>query len=173
MNPLINRLQIPDGCNVLPAEYFGAWCSACWAVCVGMELAVRFDVRQLQEDFEVLGYTIYSKAGIAEGQIDGNVIATGGGVVLYIENRAIIKKTGISFYLNWTVDVLYERVKQSTHRPLLNVAQNNDLYSHMSHLLNKRQHLYAAADYTIHGDESTTVESIVQQIIKLLPENFI
>ncbi len=75
VTPLINRLQIPEIFNVLPAEYFGTWCSACWAVCVGMELAMRFDIRQLQEDLEVLGYTIYSKTGISEGKIDGDAIA--------------------------------------------------------------------------------------------------
>ena len=47
------------------------------------------------------------------------VISTGGGCILRQENIKILKK-GLVVYLKISINALYERVKNRTHRPLLN-----------------------------------------------------
>lgn len=47
------------------------------------------------------------------------VVATGGGVVLHPENRALMKKNGTVIYLDSKLETLWERVKDKKDRPLL------------------------------------------------------
>ncbi len=75
--PLINRLRLPDDIESLPDEYFGAWTTSCWAVCIAMELAVRERWISLKEDLEVLGYTLYRQTGIAAGALDESALLEG------------------------------------------------------------------------------------------------
>ncbi|MCD6229005.1 MAG: shikimate kinase [Candidatus Omnitrophica bacterium] len=50
------------------------------------------------------------------------VVSCGGGIVIDRENLQILKTTGIPICLEASVEVIYERTKNYTHRPLLNVA---------------------------------------------------
>ncbi|RMF90114.1 MAG: shikimate kinase, partial [Methanobacteriota archaeon] len=60
---------------------------------------------------------------VVEGvsELEGHIIITGGGVVLNPENMKLLRKNGVIVYLHATPEVLYERVKSETHRPLLQV----------------------------------------------------
>ncbi|MCB1888073.1 MAG: shikimate kinase [Rhodocyclaceae bacterium] len=63
----------------------------------------------------------------------GLVVATGGGIVLADENRAILREQGTVIYLDVAPDVLYERTRHDRNRPLLQVdnprRRIHDLYA--------------------------------------------
>ncbi len=52
---------------------------------------------------------------------DDIVVATGGGIVLRPENRDILRKAGTVIYLDAPPNILYERTRKDTNRPLLRV----------------------------------------------------
>ncbi len=51
--------------------------------------------------------------------ICGVVLATGGGLILREENRALLKKIGVTVWLDAEPDVIFERVSRNSRRPLL------------------------------------------------------
>ncbi len=92
------------------------------------------------------------------------VIDCGGGIVLQEENVANLKRNGVIVYLKASVDVLHERTKNETHRPLLCV---NDPKSKIKDLLFVREPFYQKADYII--DTSTkTASDVADDIARLL-----
>ena len=52
-------------------------------------------------------------------QLDGIVLATGGGAVLRGENRRALKERGVVIYLYASIDQLFERTSRDRNRPLL------------------------------------------------------
>jgi shikimate kinase len=102
-------------------------------------------------------------------QYPGNVIATGGGIVLSAENRKIMKNSGTTVYLKWDTDILCQRIKDSTHRPLLNGLDESQLIHHINQMLAQRQPFYEQADIIIDGNEKTTPDEIVEMILQKLP----
>lgn len=80
----------------------------------------------------------------------GVVVSCGGGAILRQENVTNMKKNGRIIYLSATPETIYERVRHSTNRPLLNGNMNVE---HISSLMEKRLPLYEkAADVTIGVD---------------------
>ena len=80
-------------------------------------------------------------------QLDGIVLATGGGVVLYEQNRKCLKENGFVVYLHCSVDRLLERTRKDTQRPLL---QTENPRKKIEELLLNREPLYlSCADYKI------------------------
>ncbi len=102
-------------------------------------------------------------------QYHGNIIATGGGIVLSAENLKIMKNTGVTIYLKWQIPILYQRIKNSTHRPLLNGRDEAQLVHHINQMLEQRQPFYEQADIIINGNEGITPGEIVELILQKLP----
>ncbi|MDQ3185526.1 MAG: shikimate kinase [Pseudomonadota bacterium] len=67
------------------------------------------------------------------------VLATGGGAVLSIKNREMLKRSGTVIYLRATVDDLWRRTRQDKNRPLL---QTPDPRRKLSELYTQRDPLY-------------------------------
>lgn len=86
---------------------------------------------------------------------DGQVISTGGGAVIKEENREAFKRAGMVICLTARPDVIYERVKKETHRPLLRVA---DPRAKIQELLTKREMFYRQADIVIDTSDRTIDE---------------
>lgn len=74
------------------------------------------------------------------------VIATGGGVVIAPENRALMRERGVVVYLNVPPQILYERTRHDRNRPLLQVEnprqridelyrQRDPLYREVAHII--------------------------------------
>lgn len=87
------------------------------------------------------------------------IVSCGGGVVIDEENIKILKDTGIVFCLNADAYVIYQRVKNEKHRPLLNV--DNPLQK-IKELLKQRERFYQQAHYQI--DANCSVDDVVKKI---------
>lgn len=95
----------------------------------------------------------------------GAVVSCGGGAVLRAENVENMKKNGIIVYLSATPETIYKRVRNSTHRPLLNGNMNVE---YITQLMEKRLPIYEnAADVVVdvNGKEKS---EIVKEIIKIV-----
>lgn len=92
----------------------------------------------------------------------GQVIATGGGAPLREENMSALKSTGVVFCLMASEDTIFERVKNSEERPLLQV---NNLKERIKELLMKRMEKYRNAHFLINTEGLTPYE-VAEKIIK-------
>lgn len=98
----------------------------------------------------------------------GNIVATGGGIVLSAKNRKIMKDTGTTVYLKWQPNILCQRIKNSTHRPLLKGKNKSQLVQFIDSMVEKRKPFYEQADIIIEGTKETTPGEIVALIIQKL-----
>ena len=97
---------------------------------------------------------------------NGCVISCGGGVALREENVAEMKKNGRVVLLTASPETIYERVKDSNDRPLLNGNKNVEF---IADLMEKRRDKYeAAADVVIRTDHKTVLQSCEELITKLM-----
>lgn len=97
---------------------------------------------------------------------EGNtIVSCGGGVVIRPENVENMKKNGKIVFLSATPDTIYERVKNSTERPILNGHMNVE---YIAGLMEKRRALYEnAADIRIETDGKTRDEICKEIMDKL------
>ncbi|MEQ1484076.1 shikimate kinase AroK [Methyloglobulus sp.] len=80
-------------------------------------------------------------------QLQGIVLATGGGAILREENRNSLKGNGYVVYLQCPVDRILERTRRDTQRPLLRTDNPKE---RLQQLLEQRQPLYlSCADFKI------------------------
>jgi len=95
----------------------------------------------------------------------GTIVSCGGGVVLRESNAGLMKKSGRVVLLTATPETIYNRVKDSTSRPILNGHMNVE---YISGLLEKRNPYYeAAADIVVATDGKNT-NQICDEIISRL-----
>jgi shikimate kinase len=98
--------------------------------------------------------------------LEDHVIITGGGVVLDKENMENLRKTGTIIYLHARPEVLYERIKNETHRPLLQVK--NPLMR-IRELLNYRARFYSDNDLEIDTSDLDVGEVVGEIVRKINP----
>lgn len=68
------------------------------------------------------------------------VIATGGGIILRLENRRVMRKHGQVVYLRTPLNILWNRLRDCNSRPLL---QHPDPQAKLEQLMRERDPLYA------------------------------
>lgn len=96
---------------------------------------------------------------------EGKVISCGGGAALAQENVDAMKEHGFIILLEASPETVYERVKDSTDRPLLNGNMNVE---HIRTLMARREKRYReVADYVISTD-GKTVEEICAECKKVV-----
>jgi shikimate kinase len=100
-------------------------------------------------------------------QLDGQVIATGGGAVNREENVNNLKANGIIFCLYASPEVILQRTSSYSHRPLLQV---DDPIKRINEMLKEREPFYAKADYRIDTSD-LTLEQIVDRIANICKMN--
>jgi len=95
------------------------------------------------------------------------VVATGGGVVLDGENVAHLKKMGTMIHLSARADVILDRIRNQSQRPLL---QTENAKKRIESLLAQRAPSYALADLEIDTSE-LGCEDVVERILRYLQES--
>lgn len=92
------------------------------------------------------------------------VISCGGGLICDSDNLKLLKETGTVFALTASVSTIYQRTKEYTHRPILNV---DDPQEKIKQLLAKRVPCYAQAQHSIDTNDLSP-EEIADKIIAIL-----
>jgi len=94
------------------------------------------------------------------------VIATGGGIVLLPENRALLKAHGFVVYLRASLDQLVERTSKNSNRPLLQVA---DPRGKLREILLQREPFYSeVADLVCDTNDCTPKQASILVSNRLL-----
>lgn len=93
------------------------------------------------------------------------IISCGGGAVLKDENVDILKNSGTIVLLTATPETIFDRVKDHTHRPIL----NNDMsLSHVKSLMEKRKPRYqSVADIKVNVDSNDRILTCYDMLCKL------
>ena len=93
-------------------------------------------------------------------KINPIVISLGGGAFVNKVIRKEILKNHISFWLNWKIETLLNRIKNSKKRPIAFNSTENELID----LIKKRSNIYSKALYEIKCDKLSKSE-IVRKIL--------
>lgn len=91
------------------------------------------------------------------------IVSCGGGAVLRQENTQMMKNSGRIVLLTATPETVYERVKNSTDRPLLNGHMNVE---YIASLMEKRRELYAGACDISVATDGKTPSQIAEEILE-------
>ena len=95
---------------------------------------------------------------------DKMIVALGGGAFERAENRELVKKNSYVIYLKASPETLYERVKDSTDRPLLKKGFSKD---DVADILAKREANYMQADSVVVTD-GKTADEVVTEILGII-----
>lgn len=97
--------------------------------------------------------------------VSGTVFATGGGMPLRQENARLLKEIGKVCYLTAAPQVIYDRVKGDTNRPLL---QDKDPYGRICHLMRERRPLYEKAADVIVDANSDDIKEMIGRLVQIV-----
>jgi shikimate kinase len=75
-----------------------------------------------------------------------HVLSTGGGAYMDAETRGLMRKHAITVWLRADLDVLHDRVRKRSHRPLLRQGDPKDI---LARLIDQRYPVYAQADLVV------------------------
>jgi len=150
---------------------------------VGKCLARQLDVPFLDSDDEIIRAAnmsiaeIFTRDGEAffrdrETQVisrllaaQPGVLSTGGGAFLSPVNRQLIHQAGVSVWLKADVDLLWQRVRHKSTRPLL---RTKDPFQTLKGLLLDRAPLYAQADLTVISEPEFSIEEMSSRVLDVL-----
>jgi shikimate kinase len=149
---------------------------------VGRRLARQLDLPFVDSDHEIekaAGMSVaeifecFGEADFRSGErrvierlLDGKpqVVATGGGAFINDDTRALIKKRGLSIWLDADIDVLVERTGRRDTRPLLKTGDPAEI---LARLAKERAPFYAQADLKITSSAGPH-EDVVDTILEAL-----
>lgn len=89
------------------------------------------------------------------------VLSTGGGAFLSEANRRLIHDVGVSVWLCADLELLWQRVRHKTTRPLLRTANPRET---LRELYERRQPFYAQADIVVESAAERSVEDMAAQV---------
>jgi len=93
------------------------------------------------------------------------VLSTGGGAFLSETNRRLIHESGVSVWLRADLDLLWNRVRHKTTRPLLRTANPRET---LATIYQARVPLYQQADLTVDSVPDLSVEAMAQHVATAL-----
>jgi shikimate kinase len=150
---------------------------------VGTALARLLSVPFLDSDEEIVRAAqrsiaeIFSRDGEAffrarETEVIGRllrgtpcVLSTGGGAFMSDTNRAMISGVGVSVWLRADLDLLWQRVRHKTTRPLLRTPNPRQT---LADLYAARVPLYQLADVVVDSLPDTSVEAMANAVMLAL-----
>ncbi|MCA0273575.1 MAG: shikimate kinase [Proteobacteria bacterium] len=93
------------------------------------------------------------------------ILSTGGGAFLAEANRKAIAEKGVAVWLKADLELLWNRVRHKTTRPLLRTA---DPKGTLTALLTAREPIYAEAAVTVQARPEYSVEEMAGKVIEAL-----
>ena len=90
------------------------------------------------------------------------VVATGGGAWLQPANRQLIRNAALSVWLDCDLQILWNRVRHRTTRPLLMTA---DPFGTLSAMLEQRAPVYATADVRLRVGSDDSITLTAQRLL--------
>lgn len=124
----------------------------------GLEISEIFK-KQGEKYFRELESTKIKEVSTVRNQI----ISIGGGAFENLENIQALKKNGLVFYLKAPVNELFKRIKDQTHRPLI---QEKSAEETLKNLLKKREKNYLKAHFVIDTNQKqayTILDAILNE----------
>jgi len=97
-------------------------------------------------------------------ECSNQIISTGGGIVIKDENWEIMKSTGVTVYLKASIEMLFDRVKHKTTRPLLKVENP---FEKAKELFLSRESLYEKSEIIL-DREGLEPEDVAEAIVREL-----
>lgn len=122
--------------------------------------------KKIRDIFDTVGETsfrTYEREALKELPTEDVVITTGGGMVTQQENREWMLSHGTVIYLHCDFDVILERLKDDSTRPLFDHEQK----SRTEKLFHDRLPLYQEAHYTI-NTSNKEVSDVVSEIMLVI-----
>ena len=95
------------------------------------------------------------------------ILSTGGGAFMSTENRALIAELGISVFLNADLQLLWERVRHKSSRPLLKTLNPK---ATLAKIFDDRKAQYAQAELTITSSSSCSIAQTTQNVLGALAQ---
>ena len=93
------------------------------------------------------------------------IVSCGGGSVLRDDNTALMKKAGCIVLLTAKPETVYERVKDSTNRPILNGNMNVE---YIRTLMEKRKARYKAVADVLIATDGMEISEICEKLLSVL-----
>jgi shikimate kinase len=100
-------------------------------------------------------------------QLNGIVLATGGGAILDPVNRDYLANRGLVIYLHASVDQQLARTNRDRNRPLL---QTKNPRQRLEELMAVREPLYRETANRVINTDAKRVRDVVQEILELLKD---
>lgn len=93
-----------------------------------------------------------------------HVLSTGGGAYMDPETRALMRAKALTVWLRAELDVLFDRVKKRSHRPLLRQGEPKEI---LGRLIQQRYPVYAEADIVV-DSTAQPADRTTEQVIDAL-----
>lgn len=93
------------------------------------------------------------------------VLSTGGGAFLAEPNRRLISSAGVSVWLRADLELLWQRVRHKTTRPLLRTPNPRET---LRALYVARQPFYAEADLVVDASAELSVDEMAERVVAAL-----
>lgn len=93
------------------------------------------------------------------------VLSTGGGAFLSERNRQLIHDVGVSVWLRADLDLLWQRVRHKTTRPLLRTPDPRET---LRALYEARLPFYSQADLVVDSHHDLSVEAMAGRVVEAL-----
>ncbi|MDR7126589.1 shikimate kinase [Pseudotabrizicola sp. 4114] len=93
------------------------------------------------------------------------VLSTGGGAYLAEANRQLISESGVAVWLRADLDLLWNRVRHKSTRPLLRTANPRET---LRALYEARVPFYSQADVTVDASPDLSIEAMAGRVIEAL-----
>lgn len=125
--------------------------------------------RTIAEIFERDGEAFFRdrESEVISRLLDGPpcILSTGGGAFLREENRKMISERGAALWLRAELELLWQRVKHKTTRPLLHT---DDPRATLAAIQEERDPIYAMADIAVDAAFDLSIEDMTERVIETL-----
>jgi shikimate kinase len=95
------------------------------------------------------------------------ILSTGGGAFLSDANRTLIQEAGVAVWLRADLDLLWQRVRHKSTRPLLRTANPRET---LRQLYEARVPLYSQADITVDSAADLSIDDMAAKVIAALQQ---